>query len=181
MKEGSCPRPSPGMVNPGPESVAMPAQDYRSILVVVTRRIGDVFLAGALLRSLKRAWPKARLDVLVFQGTEGVARTHPDVAEVIAAPERASLAANLALIARLWRTYDLALSTSPSDRPTLYAWAAGRRSIGIMQAGAKHAWKRWLLTETVLYESLSIHALVQNLKLADSLGIARAHEVPVAW
>ncbi|HEX9194348.1 MAG TPA: LPS core biosynthesis protein, partial [Burkholderiales bacterium] len=97
----------------------MQSADYRSVLVVVTRRIGDVFLAGALLRSLKRAWPGARLDMLVFQGTEGVARTHPDVAEVIAVPERASLAMNLALIRRLWRRYDLALSTSPSDRPTL--------------------------------------------------------------
>ena len=159
----------------------MQSADYRSVLVVVTRRIGDVFLAGALLRSLKRAWPGARLDMLVFQGTEGVARTHPDVTEVIAVPERASLAANLALIARLWRTYDLALSTSPSDRPTLYAWAAGRRGIGIMQAGAKHAWKRWLLTETVPYEPASIHALVQNLRLADALGIARSHELPVSW
>jgi heptosyltransferase-3 len=159
----------------------MPTPDYRSILVVVTRRIGDVFLTGALLRSLRRAWPKARLDLLVLEGTEGVARTHADVMEIIAVPERASLAINLALIRRLWRNYDLALSTSPSDRPTLYAWAAGRRSVGVMDAGAKHFWKRLLLTQTVPYEPQSIHALVQNLRLADALGIARSHELPVSW
>ena len=159
----------------------MPAPDYRSILVVVTRRIGDVFLIGALLRSLRRAWPNARLDLLVFEGTEGVARTHTDVTEIMAVPERALLATNLALIRRLWRKYDLALSTSPSDRPTLYAWAAGRRSVGVMDAGAKHFWKRLLLTQTVPYEPHSIHALVQNLRLADALGIARSHELPVSW
>jgi heptosyltransferase-3 len=169
------------MANPGPEPAVMPTPDYRSILVVVTRRIGDVFLTGALLRSLRRAWPKARLDLLVLEGTEGVARTHADVMEIIAVPERASLAINLALIRRLWRNYDLALSTSPSDRPTLYAWAAGRRSVGVMDAGAKHFWKRLLLTQTVPYEPQSIHALVQNLRLADALGIARSHELPVSW
>jgi heptosyltransferase-3 len=159
----------------------MPAPDYRSILVVVTRRIGDVFLTGALLRSLRRAWPNARLDLLVFEGTGGVAHTHADLTEIIAVPERASLAINLAMIRRLWRKYDLALSTSPSDRPTLYAWSAGRRSVGVMDAGAKHFWKRLLLTQTVPYEPLSIHALVQNLRLADPLGIAHAHEIPVSW
>jgi heptosyltransferase-3 len=110
-----------------------------------------------------------------------VARTHADVTEIIAVPERASLAVNLAMIRRLWRKYDLALSTSPSDRPTLYAWAAGSRSIGVMDKGAKHFWKRLLLTQTVPYEPHSIHALVQNLRLADALGIAHSHELPVSW
>ncbi|HEU5283490.1 MAG TPA: LPS core biosynthesis protein, partial [Burkholderiales bacterium] len=38
----------------------------RTILVVVTRRIGDVLLATPLIRSLKRAWPGAAVDCLVF-------------------------------------------------------------------------------------------------------------------
>jgi len=66
---------------PGADPTAMQSADCRSVLVVVTRRIGDVFLAGALLRSLKRAWPGARLDMLVFQGTEGVARLAPTDAD----------------------------------------------------------------------------------------------------
>ena len=154
---------------------------YRSILVVVTRRIGDVFLSGALLRSLKRAWPQARLDMLVFEGTEGIARTHPDVAQVITVPMRASLAENLALLRRLWRRYDLALSTSPSDRPSLYAWAAGRRSVGIMGTGAKHLLKRMMLSQTVPFDQLATHSLALNLRLAAALGIEPTHELPLAW
>ena len=42
----------------------------RTILVVVTRRIGDVLLATPLIRSLKRAWPGAAVDCLVFEGTQ---------------------------------------------------------------------------------------------------------------
>jgi heptosyltransferase-3 len=154
---------------------------YHSILVVVTRRIGDVFLTGALLRSLKRAWPDARLDLLVFEGTEGIARTHPDVAQIITVPMRASLADNLALLKRLWRRYDLALSTSPSDRPSLYAWAAGRRSVGIMDKGGKHLLKRLLLSKTVAFDQLATHSLALNLRLATALGIEAKHEIPLAW
>ena len=34
----------------------------RSVLIIVTRRIGDVLLATPLVRSVKRAWPQAALD-----------------------------------------------------------------------------------------------------------------------
>ena len=38
------------------------------ILVVTLRRLGDVLLTTPLIRSLKRAWPDAAIDVLVFAG-----------------------------------------------------------------------------------------------------------------
>ncbi|MCX7169186.1 MAG: LPS core biosynthesis protein, partial [Proteobacteria bacterium] len=41
----------------------------RRILLACTQRIGDVLLATPLVRSLKRAWPAAEIDMLVFQGT----------------------------------------------------------------------------------------------------------------
>ncbi|MFN7424951.1 MAG: glycosyltransferase family 9 protein, partial [bacterium] len=49
----------------------MPAPPRR-MLVVVTRRIGDVLLTTPLIASLRAAWPGARLDALVFAGTGGV-------------------------------------------------------------------------------------------------------------
>ena len=42
------------------------------ILVVALRRLGDVLLTTPLIRSLKRAWPDAAIDALVFRGTEGI-------------------------------------------------------------------------------------------------------------
>ena len=51
----------------------------RTVLVVVTRRIGDVLLATPLIRSLKHAWPDAAIDVLVFAGTQGVLAANPDI------------------------------------------------------------------------------------------------------
>ncbi|MGZ8331353.1 MAG: glycosyltransferase family 9 protein, partial [Rhodoplanes sp.] len=49
------------------------------ILVVVLRRLGDVLLATPLMRSLRRAWPDARIEALVFAGTEGILAGNPDL------------------------------------------------------------------------------------------------------
>ena len=54
-------------------------RDIRSVLVVCTRRIGDVLLATPVVRSLKRAYPEAAIDMLVFEGTQDVVAANPDV------------------------------------------------------------------------------------------------------
>ena len=149
------------------------------IVVVVTRRIGDVLLTVPLVRSLKCAWPSARIDMLVFKGTEGVLAGNPDLDEVIAVPARQPAIESLRFVRRLWRRYDLAISTSPSDRPTLYAWLAGKSRIGIMASGPKHAWKRVLLHATVPFDDFDTHTVVQNLWLADLLGLSRRFDMPM--
>ncbi|UCH47852.1 MAG: putative lipopolysaccharide heptosyltransferase III [Betaproteobacteria bacterium] len=152
-----------------------------TILVIVTRRIGDVLLTTPLIRSLKQAWPSANVDVLVFRGTEGVLAGNPDIGKVIAVPPRQSLREAWKQVSPLSRQYDLALSTSPSDRPTIYAWLAGRRRIGVMAAGAKHVWKRILMNATVPFENRSVHTVIQNLWLADLLGLPRRFEMTFTW
>ncbi len=152
-----------------------------TILVIVTRRIGDVLLTTPLIRSLKQVWPSARVDALVFRGTEGVLAGNPDIGNVITVPARQSLREAWAQMAPLRRQYDLALSTSPSDRPTLYAWLTGRRRLGVMTVGAKHAWKRALMDATVPFENRDVHTVVQNLWLADALGLPRCFEMPLTW
>ncbi|MCL4801674.1 MAG: putative lipopolysaccharide heptosyltransferase III [Burkholderiales bacterium] len=153
----------------------------RTILVVVTRRIGDVLLATPLVRTLKHAWPAAAVDVLVFAGTEGVLGRNRDLRAVLTVPERGSLGEQWALVRRIRRRYDLALSTLPGDRPTLYAWLAGRTRVGAAAPGPKHAWKRALLTHAVPFDDRETHAVAQNLALARPLGIAPQAEVAASW
>jgi heptosyltransferase III len=99
------------------------------ILVVVMRRLGDVLLTTPLMRGLKQAFPDARIEALVFAGTEGVLTGNPDLARVLTMPPGAFVA-GIGLARSLWRRYDLAISTQSGDRPTLFAWIAGRTSIG---------------------------------------------------
>jgi len=153
----------------------------RSILIIVTRRIGDVLLATPLMRSVKRAWPDAALDVLVFEGTQGVIAANTDVRRVITVPERPRLRAHFALLMRLARRYDIALSTLPGDRPTLYAFVAGRWRAGLLGAERKERWKQKLLHRWVPFDNLHTHTVRMNLALAKPLGIAPSPEVTVSW
>jgi heptosyltransferase-3 len=152
-----------------------------SILVIVTRRIGDVLLATPLVHSLKQAWPDAAIDALVFSGTEGILAANPDLRRVIAVPENAKDPSHPGILLRLARRYDLAVSTLPGDRPTFYAWLAGRRRIGFILSGKKHFWKRLLLSEGMPFDAKSTHTVLMNLALADLLGIPRSYNVVVRW
>lgn len=152
-----------------------------SILVVITRRIGDVLLTTPMIRSLKLAWPEARIDALVFEGTEGVLANNPDLDQVITVAQRPTLRQYLRFLLRLWRGYDLALSMMPSDRPTFYAFIAGKYRVGLILEGGKHMWKKWLLSQSVQFDNINTHTVLMNLKLADLLGVPRSHEVVAAW
>lgn len=151
------------------------------VLVVVTLRIGDVLLTTPLLRSMRRAWPQARIDVLVFAGTEDVLNANPDIDQVITVAHRQPIGAHLRFLRGIWRQYDLAVTTMPSDRPTLYAWAAGKRRAGLAVPGSKHAWKRALLSRWSLFDDIDTHTVLMNLQLADLLDLPRHHEVVAAW
>lgn len=153
----------------------------KSILVVATRRIGDVLLTTPLIRSLRRAWPEARIDALVFAGTEGILAGNPDLNQVITVAQRLPLSQHLRFLLRWWRSYDLALSVVPGDRPTLYARIAGRHCAGLVAAGGKHQWKRWLLSRSAQFDNVNTHTVLMHLKLADLLGVPRCHEVVAAW
>jgi heptosyltransferase III len=156
----------------------LPAAPAR-VLVVATRRIGDVLLTTPLIASIHAAWPAAVIDVLVFSGTGAVLAGLPGIDAVIEVAERPPLRDHLGLLRRIALRYDLALSTLPGDRPTLYARIAARHAIGAQLDGGKHLWKRRLLGASVPYDDEGTHTVLQNLRLADALGIERCPAVQV--
>lgn len=153
----------------------------RSVLIIVTRRIGDVLLATPLIRSVKRAWPETALDVLVFEGTQGIIAANPDVRRVLTIPERPGFLRHLAFVLRLFRRYDVALSVLHGDRPTLYAFFAGRWRAGLLMATRKESWKRALLNRWLPFDNWNTHTVLMNLALAELLGIPARREVAVSW
>lgn len=153
----------------------------RSVLVIVTRRLGDVLLATPLIRSLKRARPETAIDALVFAGTEEAIAANPDVRRVRVIAARPGWLANLALVAGIVRRYDAALSLVPGDRPTLYAFLAGRWRAGLLVDSAKERWKRALLQRWIAFDDLDTHTVRMHLKLAEALAIEPCADVVVAW
>jgi len=157
------------------QPIALPT-DAR-ILVVAMRRLGDVLLTTPLIRSVKRAFPSASIEALVFAGTEGILSGNPDLAGVVTIAERASVSESFALLRRLIRRYDLALTTQTGDRPTALAVIAGRQSAGPLDAGrASAAIKRAVLSRSYTADRTQ-HRIVDLLRLADLIGVAAAREV----
>lgn len=153
----------------------------RSVLIVATQRLGDVLLTTPLIRSVRSAWPQAAVHALVFDDTRSVLAANADVDEILTVPRRPGRVEHWRLVRRLWRRYDLALSTGPGDRPTLYAWMAGRFRTGFTLPGRNHAWKRALLDVGVAFDDLDTHTVEANLALADALGIPRRYEITLPW
>ena len=117
-----------GAVAMSADRIELPARPR--ILVVALRRLGDVLLTTPLIRSLRRAWPDAA------HRRAGICR-HRRHSRRQSRSRRASspcrrgrrAAQSLALAARLWRRYDLAVSTQSGDRPTFFACVAGRARV----------------------------------------------------
>ena len=153
----------------------------KKILVIITRRIGDVLLTTPLIHTLKAAWPQAKIDVLVFKNTRDILSNHPDINQVIFAPDNKSKLANLKWIMGLWNQYDLAISALTSDRATFSAWIAGKYRIGLVENKPKQRWKKYLLNDSVTFDNLTTHTVSMVLKLASKLGLPLKHQVSVNW
>ncbi|MHB1587290.1 MAG: glycosyltransferase family 9 protein [Acidiferrobacteraceae bacterium] len=152
-----------------------------SVLVVMTRRLGDVLFATPVIASLRAAWPDAAIDALVFSGTEGVLARHPALRRVLTVRERADAAEHRTLVRSIFRQYDLGLSLLCGDRPVLYARLAGRRALAPTLPGAKHWWKRSLLSDSVPFDGQALHTVLMNLSLATRLGAPARAEVALHW
>jgi heptosyltransferase-3 len=147
----------------------------RRILLVCTQRIGDVLLATPLARSLKRAWPQAELDFLAFKGTEGVLAGNPDISQVLAFPQRTDWRGKLAQFRRLWRHYDLAAATLPTDRARLYGRVGGCFRVGFMTPEERG--KGWMLDRSLPFDDRDTHTVAMGEKLTGLLGITPTYQV----
>lgn len=151
---------------------------FNKILLIATRQIGDVLLTTPLLRSLRRAYPAATLDVLIYKNCEGILEGNPAVNALIPISEYPSLREYFALGQKIFRRYELAISTLAGDRPILYALSAAPLRAAIVPPKSwQSAWKRQFVQNWVELDNWETHTVVQNLRLADALGIPRCYEI----
>ena len=117
--------------------------DYSKILLIATRQIGDVLLVTPLLRSLRNAYPKAQIDVLVYEHKGGMLEGNPDFNQLISVAEHPTINQYKTLLRNIFKRYELAISTLPGDRPILYALLAAPQRVSIVpKARWQDRWKR---------------------------------------
>ena len=114
----------------------------------------------------------------MFADTAGILQGNPDLNGVVTMPARPTALQSLALAARLWRKYDLAVSTQSGDRPSFFAIVAGRVRVGPVEQKVNGRLKRAGLRTQPAYAS-GVHRVEEILRLADLLGIARVPELVV--
>lgn len=160
------------MLAPAKSAALRDMPEPARVLVITLRRLGDALLTTPLIRTLRRGYPRARLDVLAFRGGEGILAGNPDIDDVITMPERPDLSETAALVARLWRKYDLVVSTQSGDRPTFYALVAGHYRVGLVppagNTGAR--WKRRAYHVAIAPEP-ETHRITHLRLLTDALGL----------
>ncbi len=152
----------------------------KRVLVIVTRRIGDVLLATPVFRSLRRAWPDAVIDALVFRSTAMALAGNADIHQVHAIPERPGFIQHIVFIAKIFRRYELALSLVPGDRPTFYAYCAGRQRVGLLVPTQKESWKRRFLQHWVPYDLAEKHTVLTHLSLLAPLNVPAHTDVVIS-
>jgi heptosyltransferase-3 len=152
----------------------LPAQPR--ILVVALRRLGDVLLTTPLIRSLRRAYADARIDMLVFADTAAILAGNPDIDAVITCPARPTAGESLALARQMFRRYDLAITTQAGDRPSFFAIMAGRTRVGVTEDRAIGRLKGMLLHRRVPMRT-DLHRVEETLQLAGLIGIAPVADV----
>jgi heptosyltransferase-3 len=152
--------------------------DRPRILVITLRRLGDVLLTTCLTRAIRRRFPEASLHMLVFRSSAGILQGNPDLDDVITVSERPSASESLALVRKLWRRYDLAVSTQAGDRPILYTLAAARHRASFVprkgQTGER--WKRRVVHAGLMIEPNG-HRVTQLMRLAHAIGFAGKPEI----
>jgi len=106
--------------------------EYRNILVIILKHIGDVLVATPVFTALKEAYPRSHLSVLVDRGTEDMVTLNPAVDEVIIldraedAPLFARFFRQAAFAVNLRRKrFDLVLELSAGDRGAFLGFFTG--------------------------------------------------------
>ncbi|MCS4272678.1 MULTISPECIES: putative lipopolysaccharide heptosyltransferase III [Raoultella] len=161
---------SPGAVNPA------------RILVIKLRHHGDMLLITPLVHALKRQYPAASVDVLLYEETRDMLAANADVNQIYAIDRRwkkQGTGHQLKMELRLIRTlrqqrYDMVLNLAdqwPSAIITRLTGAATR--IGFDFPKRRHpAWRFCHTALASTQQHQSLHTVEQNLSILAPLGLA---------
>ncbi|NCX94245.1 MAG: glycosyltransferase family 9 protein [Gammaproteobacteria bacterium] len=160
----------------------MTRPDFKRILIIATRQIGDVLCTTPLMLRSRELWPDAIIDVLGYEKTMGMLVGNPDINAVIESPEHPKWPEYKRLIRRIFRKYELAIVTQPSDRAHIYGLLAAPKRVGIVPTNRSHNWwKKLFSLHTVELDYWNQHVVIERLRLLDMFWWETNQEAKVSY
>lgn len=150
------------------------------ILVVTMRYLGDTLLVTPLLNSLKKAYPEAQIDVLLYENTAAMLAGNPAISRLITTVAKPRWQDHLKIYKQIFHRYDLAVCTQTGDKPTLYSFLAAPVRIGFVPQKTQTGWfKRYLFNRWLDFDTQKTHTVLELLKLCQLLEIPPVYQLSV--
>ncbi|MBT1075994.1 glycosyltransferase family 9 protein [Geobacter grbiciae] len=161
-------------------SVIIDEKDSRGaglkFLIVSLRYIGDVLLSTPLALSIKARYPDAVVDYAVFRGTEGILEKNRHVRHVhVLEPGRW----NLEVLQTIWKKYDIAIGSNPSDRTCIFT-AVAAKSPYCFSYNRRNEWWKKIFSNCRFYDH-SHHIVPLLLTQLEPLGIPPLYRVVMGY
>lgn len=139
---------------------------YKKILIIATRQIGDTLITTPLIKRTHEIWPEAQIDFLGFKNAVGILDGNPYLHQIIGSSPKPSFKEYLSLLKKIFFQYDLAIITQPSDRSYLYGLLAAFNRVGVMHVGKEdRGWKKWITQYQVPINYFEQHVVTEKLGL----------------
>ena len=152
-----------------------------NLLLLKPGHIGDTLLLTPTIRFLRTRFPRARIDVVVRRGTQGVLEGNPDISRLFLLPGAEgshqwgsqSLADTLALFRGVFgQRYDYAFDFTNSDRARLWMLLSLARNRCAHNANGELRWKAILYNVRSSFPWGQSHEVLKDFRLtADAMNL----------
>ncbi|MEY4063186.1 MAG: hypothetical protein RIT09_979 [Pseudomonadota bacterium] len=141
---------------------------FEKILIIATRQIGDTLITTPLISAIKKKWPNAQIDFLGYNNSLSMLSGNTDLNIVIGTKPRPKFIDYLKQFFQLFKRYDLAVITQPSDRAYIYGLIAAKHRVGVIPVEPKlNWWKKRISIHNVEVDYFHQHVITEKLRLLE--------------
>jgi heptosyltransferase III len=146
-----------------------------TILVIIQRSNGDVFLSSSLIKKLHQNYGNPEIDLLVNDDTVAIAELIPSINNIYTFSYKKKKEnrwrQEINIITSIFKKYDLSINLTSSDRSVFYAILSGKKSISAIEKSKRKSWWKKILLTHFYYFDNSRHILKNNLEPLNILKI----------
>ncbi len=146
-----------------------------SILIIIQRSNGDVFLSNSLIQQLNKALKPSSIDLLINDDTLAIAELLPNISRIhtfsYQKKKESRISQEVSILKKIYKKYDLSVNLTASDRSVFYALMASKNSISAIEFQNKKSWWKKVFLDKFYYFNINKHILLNNLKPLNLLGL----------